>query len=251
MRLLLIFCAIALAFAACGEEPGRNVPVATPPDGHSPEEQFLIDYRAFTTGSWRITYDVRAANDDGATDFRELHELTWLKQAQDRQAFLLGDWLEDMPDLSVRIEGDREPMLLCSKGLPLDPSDEDLSGALGACLEGSTGASDIAGNIVYSLGFPLSFTGVDPNDLNADGLVIKRYTERTIAGVSARCYVGEPDDSYEGPDPEFCFGESGVLLYRHRNEFGGGLLTVEATNIGEVDDEDFELPYPHVVEPDE
>jgi hypothetical protein len=150
--------------------------------------------------------------------------------------------------ITVLIPGDRSLTTLCvPDGSKLGVE----SGGPVCCEGGSTRcgeAGDTAANIVYGqLNFLLEFpeSGLNSPAAGPKTRVI-RASDRQLAGMQGNCYLFEPEsaEAPAGETPEVCFGDDGVELYRTGyTPFGRAKLTATTVSF-DVDDGDFEYPYP-------
>jgi hypothetical protein len=239
--ILSVVAALALSFG-CGEEESqeRQLNLSTA------REQLEADFRAWFNGSWRATYEISIEGDNQNDE----QTVTWFKQdtTQQRFDFEGTNFGEAFEKVQVFIPGDRTKTILCSPEIPVDPNDEEGVGDKGACCDGPTGCGDIGGNFVVNARFQLEFPkSVLDQDVDFADVNIVEFSERTIAGVKARCYTIQDEPSEFETEEErvsvSCFGDGGVELYR--DVFDIDHITAEATDVQlGVADSDFDTPYP-------
>jgi hypothetical protein len=254
---------VALQAVACDRDSNEHEPSAGL-DLAQAEEQMDHDVIASLVGTWTIRFhaticdrDQRASCQDG-----DQFDFTWYKDERERQRFdLRGASLGGMPffpELSDDAQilfpvNDRTFTTLCASSFGPALSEAGLPAGDGACCEGYSfacgDAGDIGANIVFGLlGYVLEYaegdlagsTALKENEL-------KRYYERDIAGLTARCYViGRPEGNDEtgGLTAELCFSADGMELYRDAfTPFARVVIEATAAD-GSVEDSDFDPPYP-------
>lgn len=241
-----------LALAACGDTSQtavKTVITFAAEDG-SAAEQFIADASNLQSASFKVTYETSL---DGGDLGVQQQSVTWYKATDGRQRFDFSGnknyYYYD--NASVFTVGYKDRIVLCSNDLPVTPTDQEGSGPTGACCEGSSTCGDLAGNILYFLGFPLGFDesapATDDDIANLEDEVEIEVSRRDLAGVEARCYKIRKREPEEYDDPqatsELCFTASGVQAYWRRTGEGSGNVEVEATTFATPGPEDFEFPY--------
>jgi hypothetical protein len=97
-----------------------------------------------------------------------------------------------------------------------------------------------SGDLGFGLGALFSSQYIDAlvAAAEAQGIDVSKSDE-SINGIDATCFSG----SSSTESGKFCFNDSGLLVYEESTS-STGTTKLEATNVGDVSDSDFEPPYP-------